>query len=98
MPEALSRLGYGPAERVALVTFDSTSERVPGGGARHLGRGGRGAQGQDPSVSQLRSLDVDSRGSTTLLAPAVNGLWNVLEEARVRLLSMPLSGAAGWCC
>lgn len=67
MPEALDRLGYQAEDPVHLITFDSAAERVR-------------VSGRDPTVGELRQIDVKKRGSTTLMAQAVHLLGNVLSE------------------
>lgn len=76
VPGALSRLGYRDEDRCVLVTFDSRAERV----RAPSGRRGRAVAGGDPTLRELRGLDMSVRGTTTLLAPAVQVLADALRQ------------------
>jgi Mg-chelatase subunit ChlD len=54
IPDALKAIGYGDKDRIVLITFDSQSERVK-------------VNGQDPSVLELRGLNIAARGSTNMV-------------------------------
>lgn len=73
VPAALAKLGYQDDEKCVLLTFDSQTERVGAAAQRGVARAR-----MDPTVHQLKTLDVSSRGTTTLLAPVVPQIRDVL--------------------
>jgi uncharacterized protein with von Willebrand factor type A (vWA) domain len=54
LPNALREIGYKEEDRIVLITFDTNSERVK-------------VNGEDPSLSDCRKLNVGSRGSTNMV-------------------------------
>lgn len=54
IPDALQAVGYANADRIVLITFDSTAERVL-------------VNGKDPSLEECRKLNIASRGSTNMV-------------------------------
>ena len=68
MPQALERLGYRLDDPVALITFDSIAERIL-------------VSGRDPTVRELRTIDVQVRGRTTLMAQAMQLLSQIISTA-----------------
>lgn len=67
VPTALERLGYQQEDLVAVLTFDDVAERVL-------------VETRDPTVGELRHIDVKTRGRTTLMADAIRLLGQMLSS------------------
>jgi len=66
VPAALDALGYQDCDAVVLITFDSVSERVL-------------LSGHDPTLAEVRTIDVKQRGRSTIMADAMQLLGRALE-------------------
>lgn len=66
VPAALDALGYQDSDAVVLITFDSVSERVL-------------LSGHDPTLAEVRTIDVKARGRSTIMADAMQLLGRALE-------------------